>query len=53
MERVEIKSELDRMIVSEGMKEFEQQALKSGFTAVKRCNYAGLDFCFKFERAKG
>ena len=35
------------------MKEFEQQALKSGFTAVKRCNYAGLDFCFKFEKAKG
>ena len=29
------------------------EALKSGFTAVKRCNYAGLDFCFKFEKAKG
>ena len=35
------------------MQEFEQQALKSGFTTVKRCNYAGLDFCFKFEKAKG
>ena len=21
-----------------------------GFTAVKRCNYAGLDFCFKFQK---
>ena len=31
---------------------FEQQALKSGFTTVKRCNYAGLDFCFKFQKAK-
>ena len=34
------------------MKEFEQQALKSGFAAVRRCNYAGLDFCFKFQKAK-
>ena len=32
------------------MKEFEQQALKSGFATVKRCNYAGLDFCFKFQK---
>ena len=35
------------------MQEFEQQARESGFTAVKRCNYAGLDFCFKFEKVKG
>ncbi|MBR6706958.1 MAG: class I SAM-dependent methyltransferase, partial [Clostridia bacterium] len=35
------------------MKEFEQQALKSGFTTVKRCNYAGLDFCFMFQKTKG
>ncbi len=34
------------------MKEFEQQALKSGFATVKRCNYAGFDFCFKFQKAK-
>ena len=34
------------------MEEFEQQALKSGFATVKRCNYAGLDFCFKFQKAK-
>ena len=34
------------------MKEFEQQARWSGFTIVKRCNYAGLDFCFKFQKAK-
>ena len=34
------------------MKEFEQQALKSGFVAVKRCNYASLDFCFKFQKGK-
>ncbi len=34
------------------MKEFEQQALKGGFAAVKRCNYAGLDFCFKFQKTK-
>ena len=27
------------------------QALKSGFATVKRCNYAGLDFCFKFQKA--
>ena len=35
------------------MKEFEQQAHKSGFVTVKRCNYAGLDFCFKFQKAEG
>ena len=23
-----------------------------GFATVKRCNYAGLDFCFKFQKAK-
>ena len=34
------------------MKEFEQQARKSGFATVKRCNYAGLDFCFKFQKPK-
>ena len=34
------------------MKEFEEQALKCGFAAVKRCNYAGLDFCFKFQKAR-
>ena len=34
------------------MKEFEQQALKCGFATVKRCNYAGLDFCFKFQKAR-
>ena len=32
------------------MREFEQQARESGFTTVKRCNYAGLDSCFKFEK---
>ena len=34
------------------MKEFEQQAHKSGFVTVKS-NYAGLDFCFKFQKAEG
>ena len=32
------------------MKKFEQQARKTGFATVKRCNYAGLDFCFKFQK---
>ena len=32
------------------MKEFEEQANKSGFMTVKRCNYAGLDCCFKFQK---
>ena len=34
------------------MEEFEQQARESGFTTVRRCNYAGLDFCFKFQKPK-
>ena len=34
------------------MQEFEEQALRSGFATVKRCNYAGLDFCFEFQKAK-
>ena len=34
------------------MKEFEQQARRSGFVTLKRCNYAGLDFCFKFQKTK-
>ena len=34
------------------MNEFEQQARKSGFITVKRYNYAGLDFCFKFQKPK-
>jgi len=34
------------------MKEFEEQAPRSGFATVKRCNYTGFDFCFKFQKAK-
>ena len=32
------------------MKEFEEQANRSGFLTENRCNYAGLDFCFKFQK---
>ena len=32
------------------MREFEEQAKKSGFLTVNRLNYAGLDFCFKFQK---
>ena len=30
------------------MKEFEEQAVRSGFVTIRRFNYAGLDCCFKF-----
>ncbi len=32
------------------MKEFEEQASRSGFSTLERCSYAGLDFCFKFQK---
>ena len=32
------------------MREFEEQANRSGFMTIKRCNYAGLDCCFKFQK---
>ncbi|MBO5536011.1 MAG: class I SAM-dependent methyltransferase [Clostridia bacterium] len=35
------------------MEEFEKWAGKSGFVTVRRCNYAGLDFCFKFQKPRG
>lgn len=32
------------------MKEFEEQANRSGFVILKRINYAGLDFCLKLRK---
>ncbi len=34
------------------MKEFEEQANKSGFLTRERFNYAGLDCCFKFQKLR-
>ncbi|MDO4853237.1 MAG: class I SAM-dependent methyltransferase [Clostridia bacterium] len=32
------------------MQEFEAQANRSGFVTAERCNYMGLDCCFKFQK---